>query len=174
MAPKGLSGGLHRKDKNMDLLSLTATDIYWLTRLDPIQDFFDVMLCSGFVAGFFTLVGCFLCGVSDSWHETVGHPDTGDKIKVRTGSANFLLRALKWCGLSILVGGLSLTVIPSTEDIYKMYGIPAGLDATKAVAKSLTENEDAQEIPSEVLRLVNNTLKSMNSLVAPAEETKEK
>ena len=124
---------------------ITSTQLYWLVMLDNINLFFGVL---------FTIFVLFLaiCGFGMISCYQEGE-DTIAKI--------FRSFLICFAILSVL-SGLAATFIPNTKQMAAIIVIPA-------IANAVAENEDAKEIPGELVKLANDWIQQFK----PNEKTAE-
>lgn len=94
-------------------------EIYWITRLDAINTLFTIMLFAAGITALCTLIG-MLC-------------DPPEDVK------NTVTKSFKWSSIAFCIFAFLAVFIPTTKDMYTIYGVGGTIDYIKSdsVAKQL-------------------------------------
>ena len=115
---------------------MTTFQLYWLTRLDSLNGFLQLVVA---LCGLALLCSPFVyMMLDDMTKDSTEHAKAAAKRVVKTGLS---------VGLS---AALAMAFIPSTAELVAIYGI-----------SYLTQNKDAREIPAEALKVLNQKLKKL-------------
>ena len=113
------------------------TEIYWITRLDAISSLFGMVAIFSFI-GLFILMLLALMG------------DLLFKEEIKK-----YVKGIKISAISLVIGFLGCTFIPTTNDMMLMYG----LDTIK---EYVDNNEKAKELPDKAIDALNKYLDEIN------------
>lgn len=104
-------------------------EIYWLTRLDLIIGFFFII---ALITGMFGVI-ILICSIVDYTQDKLG------KIPYKK----------VWTGLisTCVISSFILIFIPSTKDMYMIYGIGGSIDY-------LRENETVKQLPDKCINFI--------------------
>lgn len=105
-------------------------EIYWLTRLDALQNIFIACLIIGAI---FTVI----CTVAYA----VNKGDENEKWE------KFFKRKLNWTIPLLLVGTLGASFTPTTKEAFIIYGVGGSIDYLK-------ENPTAKQLPDKVINIL--------------------
>ena len=103
------------------------TEIYWLTRLDSINFFFSIIALITGILGTITFITSFIC--------------------YATGTLEKVLFKKVCIGLisTCIIFSFILIFIPSTKDMYMIYGVGGTIDYLK-------DNETAKQLPDKCIK----------------------
>lgn len=108
-------------------------EIYWITRLDGISTFFSIILFISAVTSLIFIV-VFICSFVN------GDLDAEDK---RAFKALF-----KILPPIVLISTIAVIFIPTTKDMYEIYGIGTTLDYLKS-------NPEVKQLPDKYIKVLN-------------------
>lgn len=105
------------------------TEIYWLTRLDYINNFFTVMIIVGVITSMVLIIICSIMYLSEDFV-----PSKLKNISIYTLIITIIL-------------SITSIFIPTTKDAYMIYGIGGSIDYLK-------ENETAKQLPDKYINFI--------------------
>lgn len=103
------------------------TEIYWITRLDAIGGYFFAIALIAGILGTITFITSVICYATD----------TLEKVLLK----KVCIGLISTCIISSFI----LIFIPSTKDMYMIYGVGSTIDYLK-------ENETAKQLPDKCIK----------------------
>lgn len=120
-------------------------EIYWLQRLGSINTLMWVIFGISFLL-FLIVSGVYLCSFIEDFHFS-----DKDALKARNESKRIFKGLWPWVTISCL-GGI---FIPTTKEMYAIYGIGGTIDYLK-------ENETAKQLPNKVINALDKWVDGLN------------
>lgn len=105
------------------------TEIYWLTRLDYINNFFTVMIIVGVITSMVLIIICSIMYLNEDFV-----PSKLKNISIYTLIITIIL-------------SITSIFIPTTKDAYMIYGIGGSIDY-------LRENETVKQLPDKCINFI--------------------
>lgn len=122
------------------------SEIYWLTRLDAVENVFAWCLVVGIVA----TIGFSIAFFVNRYLFIEEDDECGEKWMIYCRK-----NLQRWTIPLIVVGALGLTFVPNTKQAFLIYGVGGGIDYLK-------ENPTAQKLPDKVIEALDGWVEELN------------
>ena len=128
-------------------------EIYWITRLDPINTIATIAVIIGIVLSVL-LYALYLGFNGQAIYDAVRGYET--KVKENTGYKNTCKNILRYTIPTAIVGSLMLVFIPTTKEALLIYGVGGTIDYVKS-------NPVAKQIPDKCIIALDKWVDSLSN-----------